>query len=62
MYNMDATNITKDEILSLSKHAIHYTNLFIKQCNSWLSEEEGLKNAEKRIREKRAKEKREAGS
>ena len=31
---------------------LHYNNLLAEQCDSWLSEEEGMKNMEQRIRER----------
>jgi len=55
---MDTKKDIKDEILFRAEKLLHYNNLLITQCNSWLSEEEGMKNMEKRIREKeRAKKK-----
>jgi hypothetical protein len=44
--------IIDDEIRATARHALYYTNLLIKQCDSWLSEEEGLKNVEMRIQER----------
>jgi hypothetical protein len=54
---MDTKKMTKEKILHLAEQTKHYTELFIKQCDSWLSEEEGIRNMEKRIRERREKEK-----
>jgi hypothetical protein len=52
---MDAKRIQEAEqekIVALAKHAKHYCDLLIEQCDSWLSEEEGRKNvAKKRKRE-----------
>jgi hypothetical protein len=45
---MDAKNVEKDEIISLAQKTKHYCDLLIKQSNSWLSEEEGVKNVKKR--------------
>ena len=42
----------KKEILYHAERVLHYNDLLIKQCDSWLSEEEGVKNMEKRIRER----------
>ena len=42
----------KKKILFHAKKLLHYNNLLIKQCNTWLSEEEGMKNMEKRIKKK----------
>lgn len=42
----------KDEILFRAKKLLHYNDLLIKQCDSWLSEEEGMKNVERRIMER----------
>ena len=39
----------KDEILACAWMMQHYNDLLIAQCDSWLSEEEGMKNIEKRI-------------
>ena len=43
----------QEEILSLAENAKNYCDLLINQCDSWLSEEEGLKN----LRESNKKEK-----
>ena len=45
----------KDVILVYAKKAMHYNDLLIAQCDSWLSEEEGMKNMEKRILERMKK-------
>jgi len=50
-------DIQKDEIMFRAKKLLHYNDLLLEQCDSWLSEEEGMKNVEKRISE-RAKKKR----
>jgi hypothetical protein len=49
---MDAKNVKKDEILFRAEKLLHYNDLLIKQCDSWLTEEEGVKNMEKRIMER----------
>ena len=45
----------KDEILLRAENVLYYNNLLIRQCDSWLSEEEGNRNMEKRIRERKSK-------
>jgi len=45
----------RDDILATAEHALYYTNLLIKQCDSWLPEEEGRKNMEKQIMERQDK-------
>jgi len=53
---MNIRNDIKNEILLHAEIAIHYNDLIINQCNSWLSEEEGNKNMMKKImKEKRNK-------
>ena len=42
-------DIKKDEIIDLAKSTKHYCALLIEQSDSWLSEEEGMKNVEKRM-------------
>jgi len=52
-------NINNDrieDILFRARKISHYNNLLITQCDSWLSEEEGMRNMEKRIRERTKKE------
>jgi len=49
---MDIKSDKKKEILFHAEKLLHYNDLLIKQCDSWLSEEEGAKNMEKRIRER----------
>ena len=34
----------QEEILSLAENTKNYCDLLINQCDSWLSEEEGMKN------------------
>ncbi|MDR1763421.1 MAG: hypothetical protein LBR64_05655 [Dysgonamonadaceae bacterium] len=43
------------EILAIASHAKYYTELLIEQCDSWLSEEEGRKNMEEKIRLRKKK-------
>jgi len=53
-------NISKDkmdEIRFLAQKLLHYNNLLIKQSDSWLPEEEGVKNMEKKIAERQKKRK-----
>jgi len=53
---MNIRNDIKNEILLHAEIAIHYNDLIINQCNSWLSEEEGNKNMMKKImKEKKIK-------
>jgi glutamate racemase len=40
----------KEDIVALAEKTRHYCNLLITQSESWLSEEEGAKNARKRSR------------
>lgn len=47
----------QDEILFSAKKLLHYNNLLINQCDSWLSEEEGMMNMEKRYKERTKKKK-----
>ena len=53
---MEPRKYTREQILVMAEHAQHYTDLLIKQCDRWLSAEEGLKNAEQQIRERKEKE------
>ena len=46
----------KEEILASAERTLHYTNLLIEQCDSWLSAEEGNKEMERRILERQRKE------
>ena len=48
----------KEEILACAERTLHYTNLLIAQCDSWLSAEEGNKEMKKRIQEREKKKKR----
>jgi len=52
---MIAEKTTKKEIIALAEHTKYYTDLLIKQCDNWLPEDKGLKNAEKRVKEKNKK-------
>jgi len=49
------SKIKRDDILFRAEKMLYYNNLLIKQCDSWLSAEEGNRNMEKRIREKKTK-------
>ena len=46
---MDAKKPDKKEILSLAEKTKRYCDLLIEQSDSWLSEEEGVKNVERRM-------------
>ena len=52
---METKNVEKDKIIDLAKKAKHYCDLLIKQSDNWLSEEEGIKNVEKRISDEACK-------
>jgi len=49
-----------DEIRFLAQKLLYYNNLLINQSDSWLSEEEGVKNMEKKIAERQKKRKKPA--
>jgi len=49
---IDTSKNINDDILFRAEKLLYYNNLLIKQCDSWLSEEEGNKNMEKRIKER----------
>jgi hypothetical protein len=50
---MKLNNNLQDKILVSTKRLHHYVDLLISQCDSWLPEEEGRKNVEKRMRRRR---------
>ena len=50
---MDAENHIRDNILKRVEKLLCYNTLLIKQCDSWLSAEEGNRNMEMQITEKR---------
>ena len=54
---MDAIKKDQKEILALAEKTKYNCDLLIKQCNSWLSEEEGAKNLKKQrpVKRKRSK-------
>jgi oligoribonuclease (3'-5' exoribonuclease) len=52
------TDKVRDSIVQRAERLIHYNELLIKQCDSWLSAEEGNRNMMKRIEERRRAEKR----
>ena len=52
---MDIEKNIKEDILRRAENLLHYNNLLIEQCDKWLSEEEGVRNMEKQIVEKRKK-------
>ena len=43
----------REDILKDVERLLHYNNLLIEQCNSWLFVEEGNRNMELRIAERR---------
>jgi len=49
---MSITNDIREEILLRAQRLLRYNELLAAQCDSWLSEEEGMKNMEKSIRER----------
>jgi len=49
---MDTEREKKEGILFRAEKLLHYNDLLIKQCDTWLSEEEGMKNMGKRIMER----------
>ena len=50
---MDNEKNMRDDILLRAEKVLFYNNLLIEQCNSWLSAEEGNRNMEKQIEERR---------
>jgi len=50
---METEKNINDDILYRAEKLLYYNDLLIKQCDSWLSEEEGNRNMEKRIRERK---------
>lgn len=46
---MDTKKPDKEEILSLAEKTKRYCDLLVEQSDNWLSEEEGIKNVEKRL-------------
>jgi hypothetical protein len=53
---MDDENNIREEILKRAERVLHYNQLLIEQCDSWLTAEEGNRNMEKRIEERKEKE------
>ena len=53
---MEPRKYTRQQILNMAEHAQHYSDLLIKQCDRWLSAEEGMRNAEQQVRERKEKE------
>ena len=45
----------RKEIFALAENTKYYCDLLIEQCDSWLSEEEGLKNLEERKRNEKSR-------
>jgi hypothetical protein len=54
---MDTDNDLKDEVLARADRLLYYNNLLIEECNGWFSAEESNRNMEKRIAERKKKEK-----
>jgi hypothetical protein len=52
---MDVNQTQKDKILFRAEKLLHYNELLIKQCDSWLSAEEGNRNMLKQIEERNAR-------
>jgi len=50
---MDTEKNIKDDILLRAEKVLDYNNRLIKQCDSWLSAEEGNRNMEKQIEVRR---------
>ena len=50
---MDTEKNIKEDILLRAEKVLDYNNWLIKQCDSWLSAEEGNRNMEKRIEVRR---------
>jgi len=49
---MNTPEDIQNKIITKAQSLHHYNELLLKQCDSWLSEEEGLKNVEKKIKRK----------
>ena len=52
---MDTKKDIRDNILYRAERLQYYNKLLIEQCTDWLSEEEGNRNMEKRILERKRK-------
>jgi hypothetical protein len=48
-----------EEILYNAYRCLNFNEMLIKQCDDWLSEEEGMKNMKKQIEEQRKRSKKE---
>lgn len=46
---MDTKKPDKEDIIALAEKTKHYCDLLIEQSDNWLSEEEGVRNVEKRL-------------
>jgi len=57
---MDESIVAKKEILALVESGIRSCELLVENCDSWLPEEEGIKNMRKRYREHRIAERKKA--
>jgi len=49
---MDKPDEKMNELLYHTYRCLYFNDLIIKQSDTWLSEEEGMKNMERRIRER----------
>ena len=54
---VDSDKIKKEDIIILAKKTKRYCDLLIEQSDSWLSEEEGMRNIEKKMSEAKIKRK-----
>ena len=59
METMEIENDLKQDILNRAKRVLHYNELLIKQCDSWLSAEEGNANMMKAIMERNRRQRKE---
>ena len=54
---MDPDNSKKEDIIILAKMTKRYCDLLIEQSDSWLSEEDGMRNIEKKMSDSKNKRK-----
>jgi len=52
---MEIDKVNEDEMRLHAQKVLHYSNLLIKQCDSWLSAEEGNENLMNSIMERNKK-------
>ena len=55
MYAMDTRTDKMENIVNCAHRCLYFNEMLIAQCNSWLSAEEGNRNMEARILQKRKK-------